>query len=313
MPGDNRTNQDNGTTADHIRPSSVPAKAWGRVLLALCLIQFAVLVALTVVYRETLFSTSNLAQRLAARRNPQEPLFYGGPGPWGEMKYVRITIEPPDEFVPIDDRAFAKTRWHFAGYQRDRLAILFNAPELTPEQRAELLNAEAWNETTNGIVVTPSERLVLGLSPAARTRIYSVLAENEMNDFHCWPFTFRPGGFDAWFQKSGLNDANLDLVRRLTYSRGQSLCFSDLPQVFEQMPAIPERRRLWKTLSRHASLLMKLKIHHESDVEALTSYWAKGGRAKDIQPLLDSLTKVPGGTTIDIAQLLPPSYTARRV
>jgi hypothetical protein len=154
--------------------------------------------------------------------------------------------------------------------------------------------------------VTPSDRLILELSSAARTKIYSVLAESEVNDFQFWPFTFRPGGFDEWFQKSGLSDSTLALVRRLTYSRGSSLCFSDLPQVFAQIPTIPERRRLWKTLSRNATLLMKLHVYPDSDIDALDSYWARGGRAKDIRPLLDSLAKVPGGITIEIAQLLPP-------
>ena len=51
---------------------------------------------------------------------------------------------------------------------------------------------------------------------------------------------------------------------------------------------------------------MKLRITPDSDIPALTAYWKGSWRAKDIVPLLQSLTEVPGGATIDVAQLLPP-------
>jgi hypothetical protein len=63
---------------------------------------------------------------------------------------------------------------------------------------------------------------------------------------------------------------------------------------------------LIKTLSRSAALLMKIRIRSESDVAALTAYWGRGWHVKDIEPLLASLTKVPGSISLDIAHLLPP-------
>jgi hypothetical protein len=287
--------------------SERPASVWRRLLLAICLLQFALLLCLIMANRQ--LSNSLKASSVigvTTTTNRQEPVFYGKSGPWGDLKYVRITIEPPDEFVPVDDRVFEKTRWHFAGYQRSQLADLFNACDLTPAQRAGLLDTNTWSDAINDIVVTPSDRLILELSEAARTKIYSVLAESVLNDFQYWPFTFRLDGFDEWFQRSGVSDATRALVRRLTYRRGQSLCFSDLPEVFAQIPTVAERRRLFKTLSRNSTLLMKLQINPDTDTDDLYSYWAKGGRAKDLKPLLESLTKVPGGITIDVAHLLPP-------
>jgi hypothetical protein len=38
----------------------------------------------------------------------------------------------------------------------------------------------------------------------------------------------------------------------------------------------------------------------------MLEYWAAGGRAKDLRPLLESLARVPEGCKIDIAHLLPP-------
>ena len=84
------------------------------------------------------------------------------------------------------------------------------------------------------------------------------------------------------------------------------MCFSDTPQAFTRIPGIPERRRLVKVLARQSALLMKLRVTPGTDTAALTAYWAKGGRAKDVAPLLESLGKVPGGATMDVAHLLPP-------
>ena len=286
---------------------SIWASLSGRLLLGLCLLQFALLawLALKSSPPPTPVGKPLSAIRPKAAADP-EPFFRGKPGPWGMLEYIRITLEPPDDFVPVDDRIFEKTRWVFGGHTREQVAALFNACDLTPVQHTELLNPAIWSQDTNAIVVSPSPQLILELNQPARTQIYNVLARDGRNDFQMWPYTFRRGGFDAWFRHSGLSDATIALVKRLTYLRGSSLCFSDLPETFARVPTIPERRRLVKTLSRNATILMKLRITPDSDIKALTAYWTGTRRSKDIQPLLQSLTEVPGEATIDIAHLLPP-------
>ncbi len=232
--------------------------------------------------------------------------FKGRPGAWGALEYVRINIEPPDEFVPVDDREFEPTRWHFPNYTRAQLTAFFNTCDLTPTQRAFLTDTTHWVGATNGISLTPPAELILGLNPRARTQIYTVLAESEENPGHTFPATFRNGGFHDWFRDSGLPDSVVELVRSLTYSRGTSLCFADTPEAFGRIRSLPERQRLIKTLSRQSALLMKLRIQPDTDVAALTAYWSRGGRAKDVGSLLESLRKVPGGATLDVAHLLPP-------
>lgn len=289
--------------------ASILATRSGRLLLGLCLLQFVLLGWLALRSSQPPSPEAKPASAIrsntadAARSNA---LSHGKPGPWGVLEYVTITIEPPDEFVPVDDRIFEKTRWVFGGHTREQVAALFNTCGLTPAQRADLFNPAIWGEDTNAIVVSPGPDLILKLNQSARTQIYSVLAQDGRNDFQMWPYTFRKGGFDAWFRHSGLSDATVALIERLVYLRGSSLCFSDLPEAFSQIPNIPERRRLVKTLSRNATVLMKLRITPDSDIKALTAYWKGTWRAKDIEPLLQSLTEVPGGASIDVAQLLPP-------
>ena len=310
-PNSDQLNAHNSTLAANRRraPAGILASFAGRVLLGLCLLESALLGWMALKSHRLPAPDAkplSIALSPAAAGADPDPISPGKPGPWGVLEYVRITIEPPDELVPVDDRTFEKTRWVFGGHTREQVAALFNACELTPTQRADLFKPAVWGEDSNAIVVSPSPQLILALNQSARTQIYSVLAEDGRNDFQMWPYTFRKGGFDAWFGHSGLSDATIALVKRLVYLRGSSLCFSDLPEAFSQIPTIPERRRLVKTLSRNATVLMKLRITPDSDIKALTAYWKGAWRAKDIEPLLQSLAEVPGGASIDVAQLLPP-------
>lgn len=242
----------------------------------------------------------------------REPYFAGRPGPWGELEYIRINLELPEEFVDGEERGLGPARWYFAGTTRDQLKAFFDACNLTEGQRTELHDTRKWVEEAGGVIVTPTGNLIVGLAPETRAAIYSLLARAEQNDFHVSPFVYRRGGFDDWFADSGLSETTLALVRQVVYQRGAALCVSDLPELSARITDREERRRLIKTLARSSSLLMKLRIRPKSDIKALTGYWAQGWHMKDIGPLLDSLTRVTNSITIDVLHLLPP-FARQRV
>lgn len=238
--------------------------------------------------------------------NHHELVFQGQPGPWGELEYTRINIQLPDNFAQLEPRALTPTRWYFPGYNAARLNELFAACGLTDQQRKELADPTIWEQSAEGIIVTPPAATILGLTASARTQLYAVLAEDGRNDFQRWPYVFRLGGFDDWFHRSGLPDATTALIRRLVYSRGTSLCFSDLPEVLPLITNAVERQQLMKTLSLNASLMMRLWVTPETDLNGLTNYWFGRGRAKDVAPLVESLAKAPGGLRLDVIHLFPP-------
>jgi hypothetical protein len=286
-------------------------------LLLLCVLQF---LALVYFWREKQMSPaapeeSPAWQRVirapTAKAAPQETFFQGQPGPWGDVEYLRINIVSPDDLLPVDPKRFPPTTWHFSGVTAEQLSAFIQSCDLTPAQRTEMLNQKAWSITNNLITITPSEQLILGLAPTARSRIYGVLAESPDNDFQTWPFTYQRHGFNEWFDNSHVSPATLKLLRSLMYERGESLCFSDLPEALANIPLPAERRIVARTLMSRSGLLMNLRVHPDSDITALTDYWSRGGRAKDVSALLESLTRVPGGAGIDIAHLLPAFARAR--
>ena len=94
-------------------------------------------------------------------------------------------------------------------------------------------------------------------------------------------------------------------LKRLAYTNGSDVCFSDLQAVEHVLPAT-DFQELVAQLYREPAYSLRLHVSPGSDVDALVKYWGKGGREKLIAPLLKGLARAPGGGSISISYLLPP-------
>jgi len=227
------------------------------------------------------------------------------PGPWGELQFNRIVIEPPENLIDPNQLARRPTIWTFKGYKPETLTALWQSAALTDEQHKYINERIDWEQTSDAIVMRPTPDFVLSLSAVTRTKIYTALGEFAENPEHKDPFRFRADAADEWFRNSELAPETIALIERLLYRRGTSLLFSDSNLLLTKLPTILERARLIKALARKSTLLVKLRIRSDSDIEALDSYWGRGRRTKDLKPLLQSLAREPSGMTIDIIHLLP--------
>jgi hypothetical protein len=232
-------------------------------------------------------------------------VFPARPGPWGELECTRIAIEPPEEFVPLDQAVLGPLRWHFPGSTREAVAGLIVRAGLTAGQQASLLDTRRWEITPDGVRIDPDEETVLGLSPRARQQIYAELARHRENTAQQAPFVFHPAYLEEAIEASGLATDRVAELRRLVYPQGASLLLADANLLLQRAADRPERMRLLKTLARSPTLLVKLRVRPDSDLDALTDYWGVGGRSKDLRPLLASLARVPDGSILDITHLLP--------
>lgn len=226
-------------------------------------------------------------------------------GPWGELTYNRIVIEPPESLIRAVYSAPRQTVWIFKQWKADTFDALINSAALTPEQRQYATNPANREVSGGDIILRPPAAFIEGLSAESRAIIYTALSEFPENPDQHDPYRFRAEAADEWFRHSDLPDHTVALVKKLLYRRGNSLVFSDQAFVLSRIPSLHERVRLIKTLARKSTLLVKLRIRASSDIEALDNYWGRGQRAKDIQPLLQSLVRDGTGTTIDIIHLLP--------
>ena len=230
---------------------------------------------------------------------------FGKPGPWGDLEYTRIVTEIPDDLLILDKLAPAPC-WFFGSLTADQLVAFFRSTDLTEAERASLIQPDKWEIKPEGIRVYPSVDLVLGLNRSTRQRIYTELAHFKENAFLQETYTYRPELLNERLADCGLRDESIALFRRLLYPQGPFLLLADTDIALSRLADVDERKRFVKMASRKASFLVKLRVHPDSDIESLCRYWGRGGRAKDICPLLKSVSRVPGGCPIDIVHLLPP-------
>ncbi len=187
---------------------------------------------------------------------------------------------------------------------RQQVAQLIESCELTPSQKAALLDTNRNESAPNGWIIRPPPEIVRQLSPAARIRLYDVLAQSPENAGQAFPFFYRKDGFDEWFSGCELPPERVALVRKLAYPKGNLLLFADV-QLFELLSSSNETRCLIKTLCRVPTLLMKLHVTPQTDIDALLNYWGGCCNGKAMKPFLKSIARVPGGAEMNISDFLP--------
>lgn len=226
------------------------------------------------------------------------------PGPWGNLEYIRILTEPPEQQVGGSFPTIDHVKWTFPGYTNAQLDALWQAAGLTSAELAVVNRPDNREFDLNRITILAPKDLVFNLTAEARKVIYTALSVFPENYAYAEPYRFTVSARDEWFKDSGLKPETIALVERLLFQRGNSLLFSDQALVIPTLNSLEESTRLLKTLARKSTLMLKLRITPETDIEALERYWSFPG-SKDIVPLLTSLKQRGASTTLDIVHLLP--------
>jgi hypothetical protein len=230
------------------------------------------------------------------------------PGPWGRLEYVPISIECPGELLPMRAFETAVTHWIFKGYTIENFLRLLDDAGIAGPLREELRSPAVLHVVEGGLDVTPTPNIVLNLPPAARKQIYTVLAGFPENGSSLYFLQIKT--MDERFAGSGVSAATVELLRKVSCEYGRYLVFSDVPSIFSQIPTYEERVGFLKALTRQSTMIVKLHVTADSDLDALVNYWGKACWAKDARPLLESLSRIPGGARLDVSHLLPPSPSA---
>ncbi|MFA5192999.1 MAG: hypothetical protein WC740_20005 [Verrucomicrobiia bacterium] len=277
------------------------------VVLLMVLIAPWVLLAAAWLARDLLlsFQVSKASANVKAETRTGGRVTYAAPGPWGTLRCTRIAIEPPSEAIFVKREDEAPSRWHFVGYTIDKLRELFATVGFRQEQISFLIERTHVNPATGTLVVSPTPEFVIEMAPVTRQRLYSVLAAFLENPAQRFVSTFRPMYLNERFEDSELPPEVIADIKRMTYPHGDILLFADVNIMLARMPDPGGKVRLLKALARKNTLLVELEINSTSIIEKLVNYWAAGGRAKDIEPLLTSLWRTPGGASVDISHLLP--------
>ncbi|MCX6967781.1 MAG: hypothetical protein NTZ46_08405 [Verrucomicrobia bacterium] len=230
-------------------------------------------------------------------------------GPWGNMESLPISIEPPEEYLSTQSIENADRRWWFKGCSPEQVHAFLSSDDLSAQQKAELLDQSKWEQKNGSLIVSPSKELILSLSPKARKRIYGVLGENPENLVMHLRCSFPADHFNTLFSESDLPPETVALIKHLSFPHGRFLFFCDVPSVLDSLKTYEQKICFMKCLTKKETLLLKLHVMPDSDVNLLVNYWSKASWGKDVKPMLESLAKVPGGARLGVVHLLPPMPT----
>ncbi len=226
------------------------------------------------------------------------------PGPWGDLAYTPFTIAAPDDLLPVRALESDGVKWFFKGYTSDSFVTLLQSTSLTPADQQKFLDPAVFHAQPDGILITPDPALVISLPQDARDALYAVLAQFPDNDLQ---FTYIPtSSLHDRFADSNLAPSTIALFRSLCSERGRYLMFSGMSALLSRLPSYAEKLHFVKAVTSQRTLLLRLHITPQTDIDSVAEYWSKGCWDTDVRTVLKSLTAIPDGTWMNILMVLPP-------
>lgn len=163
------------------------------------------------------------------------------PGPWGDLQYVPLYLEPPEDYLPVQAIENAPAEWTFKSYNADTLKSFLDSSGLSDAQKSQLLSSCKALPDGSGVTVLPSRDLILSMSEKDRKLIYTVLATFQANTAYRFRAFFPADNFDAYFANANVRPEIVKQLRQLSYQKGRVLLFCDAPLVLAELKTPAEK------------------------------------------------------------------------
>ncbi|MGC3961496.1 MAG: hypothetical protein QM813_27290 [Verrucomicrobiota bacterium] len=239
------------------------------------------------------------------------PTYAAKPGPWGELQCQRSIIEVPEAFLGTRSWETEPLQWFFRGYSTAELDQFLARIGLSASESKELRDSSKWRVTAEGIFVHPQLETVLSLASGPRGLLYAELAKDEENAMQNQPFHWLLTDAEHLFDGTRVTPEAIAVFRKLSYVRGKYLLFSDWKALLWALSDSKQREVVTQALMGRFVLFASIHITPQTDRDALMRYWGNGGYARDVRPLLEAAARLPEGTDLSIANLLPPHIRAQ--
>jgi hypothetical protein len=233
--------------------------------------------------------------------------YTSAPGPWGNLVGDYIFLEAPSSLIENFALPSIQPRWTFPLAFKPKLEGFFNEAGLTPEQIASLMLPQAQVTEGDLLHLLPSVSLVEQMTPQVRAHIYSELGKLPENEYCQDPVLITGVSVQEWYRTSKLRRDLIDKIEQLSYMRGETRAFSDIPVLLNHAQSDSEARAIFKACTRTRSLMVRLKIESSTNIPELISYWSFGVgiRRKDIEPLMRSIADSSTLHDLGMVHILP--------
>ncbi len=244
----------------------------------------------------------------SAVKPPVDRVTRSAPGPWGQLDYFPVFLEAPTSLIEQFPMPNAKPRWVFPESQLEHLPAFFKQAGLDAPFIGALMSPSTLIKDADMVYLFPPQPMLEAMTPVQRQIIYGELRKYPINEFHADPVLIVSGDVNEWFRTAKLRPELIEKFKQFTYTRGETLAFSDLPALMTYAKDEAEAKSMMKALTRTRALMVKLYLDEHTDLAAIMNYWSSGlnVRRKDPVPLLQSIIDVEGTNRIDVIHLLPP-------
>ena len=235
-------------------------------------------------------------------------VFEANPGPWGKLLCAYVYLDAPQSLIENFPLPSPTPRWTFPASFKASLPEFLLKSGLSQALVTLLTDSKHLIEEDQFVHLLPPLDELENLSPEVRTAIYTELAKYPENEYQADPVMIIGTTVEEWFKNSKLRQEHITKIKKLSYIRGETTLFSDIPLLLNYAQSDSEARIIFKACTRTRSLMVRLKLDTSSNTEEIIKYWSLGAgiRRKDIEPLIQSVKELDGVNDLGIVHLLPP-------
>ena len=230
-------------------------------------------------------------------------------GPWGELHYLDSFIEAPKSLINATSVPHERTLWFVAAVSPLNLKLTLRSCELNELQVSNLLATAVTDGKGDGYILQPSDEFVIDLKSDERSKLYGFLASFTQNVMYAEPYRFEANTSREWLENSHLEPKVVDLVQKLIYREGGLWLFSDLNLVLRHYPDPQIYAKLFRVLSREATLLAYVQVRSDDNADDLAQYWGWPDRVDAVRIRIKASQATRSTQNVSLAMLLP--YFAR--
>jgi hypothetical protein len=230
-------------------------------------------------------------------------------GPWGRLHHSPFFLEAPAHLLQRFPLPNPKPRWFVnageAGPVMDRLSR-----SGLPQDIVHAINQPS-NRAMMGdqLVLFPPVEGLVKLTGEIRAAVYRELSRFALNVDMVGPVLIPKDEFETWFEGTSLRPELRDLIKQMSYKRGEAIAFSDTSVLIGAASGESEAREVVSILSRTRALVLKLSLDQNSKIKDIADYWSTGEvrRTKpNYAPFLKALLGANASDKLDVVHLLPP-------
>lgn len=249
------------------------------------------------------------AKPLVAPTPPAEATqsFQANPGPWGNLHCFYVYLEAPKSLVESFALPSPAPRWTFPESSLAALPDFFAKAGMSKSLIDTLLAPKTLVKENGKVHLFPPLAELEELSPQTRAIIYTELANYPENEYHTDPVLIIGTSVEEWYRTSKLRPEIVAKIKKLSYTRGETIAFSDVSALLNYAQSDSEARTIFKACTRTRNLMVRLKLDKNSNAEEVIRYWSFGVgiRRKDLEPLVTSIIETNGIEDLGISHLLP--------